>query len=130
MRKILVLAVALMLPGCITLQDLGNAVGFATASISNPVTPNMLAELEEGAVAAFSVLGAYKRDCIKGVIPASCQKAIRATQVYTRKIPPILVNLRAFVRNNDQVNAVIAYNTIKNLVIDMKQAAANNGVKV
>lgn len=127
---IAITALSLNLGGCITLQDLSTGYTLATAGVNNPVTPAMLDVVENGAIILFSGLGAYKRDCIAKIIPQSCVTAIKAVQPYTRKLPPLLISLRSFVRNNDQVNAVVAYNTIKNMIDDLKTTATANNIQV
>ncbi len=118
------------LSGCLTIQDVVNGASLATASVSNPVTPDRLKAVEDGATVAFAALGAYKRVCISRTIPQSCRTVIRQIQVYTRQLPPALVELRAFVRNNDQVNAIIVYNSVQQLITGFKSVAANNNIPV
>jgi hypothetical protein len=123
-----VLLLAFGLAGCAQLQTAFNAIGTATASISNPVTPDMLNNVENGAIIAFAGLKAYKQSCANGAIPQSCRATIQKIQVYTRRLPPLLATLRAFVRSNDQVNAVIAYNTVLQLTADFKSVATANSI--
>lgn len=127
MKKVLILVALLALPACAQLQQLGT---FTTVGVANPVTPQMLYDAENGMILAFAGLGAYKRSCIAGAIPASCRATIQAIQGYTRQVPPLLTSARAFVKNNDQVNAQIAYNTILDLVNKAKAIATANGVQV
>ncbi len=131
MRKI-IFALALMLPiaGCITAGDVVNGVQLATTGIPNPITKDTLYDLENVAIITFSGLGAYKKSCANGALPASCKDVVGRLQVYTRKLPPILVDLRAFVKNNDQVDAVKAYATAKQIIADFKTVAIANNVKV
>lgn len=131
MRSIIVLlTLALALSGCANLQRALDVANIATATINNPVTPAMLYDLENGAIIAVAALNAYRTTCANGTIPPSCKTVIRSIQVYTRQIPPLLVALRGFVRNSDQVNAVIVYNTISNLIAGMRATAAQNNVGV
>ena len=126
------LATALSAPltHCAQLQTAFEVANFTTASIANPVTPAMLNNLENAAIVVFAGLNAYRQSCVQGAIPASCKTIIRQMQVYTRQIPPALTQLRAFVRNNDQVNAVIVYNSVANLIASLKTTAAQNNVRV
>lgn len=102
----------------------------STASIANPVTPTMLYDVENGMTIAFAGLGAYKRSCVELLIVQSCRATIGRIQVYTRKIKPVLIQLRAFVRNNDQVNATVAYNAVMGLIAGFKAEAAASNVQV
>lgn len=130
--RTILLAAALSVPlgGCANLQRAFDVANLATASISNPVTPTMLYDMENGAIIAFAALNAYRQTCVQGTIPPSCKTVIRSIQVYTKQIPPMLVSLRGFVRNNDSVNAVIVYNAITQLILAMKTTAAQNNVGV
>jgi uncharacterized protein YceK len=131
MRRIIaLLVVALALSGCASLQRALDVANIATASISNPVTPTMLYDMENGAIIAVAALNAYRQTCVQGTIPPSCKTVIRSIQVYTRQIPPLLAALRKFVRENDQVNAVIVYNAIGNLIAGLRATAAQNNVGV
>ncbi len=107
----------------------------STASISNPVTKDMLNDVENGGILIFAGLKAYKKTCVDLVIPQSCRGVIQKIQVYTRKLRQpdgsgILADLRGFVKNNDQVNAVIAYNVAMQLMADIRTIAASNNVQV
>lgn len=126
-RIFIVIALALSVSGCINPFEL---LTQSTASISNPVTPVMLYEVENAATVAFAGLNAYKRSCVELVLPQNCRGIIKKIQVYTRKLPPTLTQLRKFVRNNDQVNAVIAYNVAMGIITEFKKEAAANSVQV
>lgn len=128
MRKILLaFTLALALTGCAQLQS---AVNFATVGVANPITKNMLYEAENGAIVVFAGLNAYKQTCVAGAIASSCKDTIRAIQQYTRQIPPQLKVLRAYVKNNDQVNAGVVYNTIMQLLANAKATASANGINI
>lgn len=116
MRKI-VLILAIGLGGCAQLQQ---ATSFATTGVANPITRTQLYEVENGATVVFAGLNAWKQSCIQGAIPVSCKDNIRTVQVYTRQIKALLPTLRNFVRQNDQVNAPIVYNTILDLITKVK----------
>lgn len=107
----------------------------STASIANPVTKDMLNGAENGGILIFAGLRAYKKACVDQVVPQSCRGVIQRIQVYTRKLrhpdgSGILADLRSFVKNNDQVNAVIAYNAAMQLMTDIRTIAASNNVQV
>lgn len=134
MRRLipLIIVLSVALGGCAGTK-LGDAFGVltgATVGVNNPVTPERLKFAEDSATVAFAGLNAYKRSCVNRTIPASCRTVIKQLQVYTSKIPNALTRLRAFVRNNDQVNAVDAYNTVIGLINDFKSTAATNNVQV
>jgi len=130
--RTLLLATALSAPlaNCAQLQTALDVASFTNASIANPVTPAMLNNLENAAIVVFAGLNAYRSSCVQGAIPPSCKTVIRQLQVYTRQIPPLLTQLRTFVRTNDQVNAVIVYNNIAQLVASLKAQAVQNNVGV
>lgn len=125
MRAILVIVLSLTLGACA-----GQSI-FApiTTSIPNPVTPNMLYDVENGLTVAVTGMIAYKRLCVAKAIDQSCRGVVQTLQGYTRRAKPILVSLRGFVRNNDQVNAITAYQTIQQLLAAFQSTAALNGVK-
>lgn len=137
MRKI-ILGVALTftlvgcasIPGLPSLQTIQTVAQLGTASVTNPVTPERLEQAENALVLVFIGLSAWKDSCKNGVIPAGCKDQIAAVQIYTRKLPPILKELRVFVRNNDQVNAFVAFNSFTNLISTVKTQAAQNGVQI
>lgn len=134
MRKIIfVLVLALPLGACnpaTFFSNLSTLFQASTASIANPVTPTMLYDVENGMTIAFAGLGAYKRSCIAGSIPVSCRASIGKIQAYTRQIKPYLAQLRTFVRTNDQVNAVVVYNTLMGLISGFKAEAAAANIQV
>jgi len=130
-RKIsLVLALSLSLGGCAGLQNIKTAVEVGTTSIVNPITRDRLNQLENIAILVFTGLNSWRQACIDGTIPASCKGQIESAQVYTRKIPPYLTQLRAFVKSGDQVNAITVYNNVMNLITTVKAQAAANGVTI
>lgn len=129
MKKIaLAIVLAFSLAGCAG-QSIFHGGPSITATISNPVTPTMLYEVENAITVAFVGLNTYKRACVAKTIDQSCRGVIQKLQVYTRKLPPVLKNLRAFVRNNDQINAITAYNTIRQLLSDFQGVALASGVR-
>lgn len=112
--RVLVFAVALFLAGC--------------ATYNNPISKNTLYAAENGAIVVFAGLNAYKQSCALNVIPQSCRGVIARMQVVTRQIPPYLRQLRDFVKNNDQVNAIVAYNQVQGLITTARSIAAQNAV--
>jgi hypothetical protein len=131
MRRILAsLAVVLVLGGCAQLQTLQNIAHFATATVSNPVTPEMEAQIELGFDAAVQILLTYRRACIRGEADVNCRRNIEIIQPYTREAKPLIARLRSFVDNNDQVNAVVAYNQLVGLYGSLKTSAASVGMNV
>jgi hypothetical protein len=131
MRKILLAAtLAFSLAGCATLDTIQTAVQIGTASVANPVTPTRLNQVESTMTLVFAGLKAWKSSCRQGLIPADCRGQIAAVQVYTRRIPPYLAQLRSFVKNNDQVNAIAVFNSLTGLVATVRSQAAAAGVSI
>lgn len=126
----LALALALALGGCAKLQQIESAIQLGQAGVANPVTPERLAAAENGAIVVFAGLNAYKRSCVDLLLPQSCRGVIASIQTYTRQIPGPLAKLRVWVRANDQINAVTAYNTIVGLIADARSIAAANNVNL
>lgn len=123
MRKFLiVLALLVPLGGCANLQPLFQ-------NYNNPITKQTLYNVENAAIVAFAGLNAYKKSCAQGLIPPTCKDTIAKIQSYTREIPTLLTQLRVFVKNNDQVNARVAYAAITSLISQLQADAAAAGVK-
>ena len=129
-RIVLVLALSLSLGACAQLQTLQNVAKFATATITNPVTKEMEAQIELGFDAALQILLSYRRACIAGNADVNCRRNIEIIQPYTRQAKPLIAQLRSFVDNNDQVNATVAYNQLVALYGNLKRAAAEVGMSV
>jgi|KBSMisStandDraft_5_1062788.scaffolds.fasta_scaffold247144_3 uncharacterized protein YceK len=125
MRKILlIVALSLSLTGCASLQ-------LATKTIDNPVTRTQEAEVE--LVLDTFVQGplkAYKRACVDGAADVNCRDNIARVQVYTRQIKPLVKQLRDFVDDDDQINAIKIYNQLTDLYRNIKAAAAAVGIRV
>jgi hypothetical protein len=130
MRKsiLAILLLSPLLAGCITLSDLSTSILYGgasvTASIDNPVTPTKLYEAENALTVAVSGMLAYKRTCAKRAIPSSCRKVVALLQSYTAQAKPLLISSRRFVRENDQVNAIKAFNEARLLVEAFRQTSA------
>lgn len=129
-RLFIALTVVLALGGCAQLQTLQNVAKFATATITNPVTKEMEAQIELGFDAGVQILLAYRRACIAGTADKNCRRNIEVIQPYTKQAKPMLAQLRYFVDNNDQVNAVVVYNQLVTLYGNLKTAAANLGMDI
>lgn len=129
-RIFIVAALALSLAGCGTLQNIQTAFQVGTASIANPVTKDRLNQIESAITLVFAGLQTWKHSCQQGLLPPSCRDQIAQVQVYTRRLPPYLTQLRVFVRTNDQVNAAVVFNSIVDLVGTVKAQAAASGVTV
>lgn len=131
MRKILIaFTLALSLAGCGHLGSIQTVLQLGTASVANPVTPTRLNQMENGLKVVFAGLNAWKKSCRDLLIPQNCRQQIAEVQVYTRQIPPYLSRLRAFVRNNDQVNASVVFNEITGLIGTVKSQAAAAGQQI
>lgn len=122
-RILIVMTLALSLGGCAT-------VNLLTKSVTNPVTTNDLYQIEAGADAVVQALVAYRRACLAGAADVNCRANIKAVQPYTREIPPYLVQLRVFVKNNDQLNAANTYNALTALLKQARTTATNLGVNI
>lgn len=125
MKKIIVVVLALSLGGCAAFND---AIGVLTASTTNPVTPTAMYEIENTLVVAASGLVTYKNLCQSKTIPQSCRQVVANIQVYTRQARALLPQLRSFVRNNDQINAIATFNLVKGLISQINALRIANGV--
>lgn len=131
MRKIVaVVLVTLSLAGCASLGNLGTAISIGTKSIANPVTRTEEVQIEAAIDAAIVVLKGYKQACLQGVADKPCKANIRAIQLYTRQMPPLIVQLRTFVDTNDQINAIVVYNQLTSLYANFKKSAGELGYNV
>jgi hypothetical protein len=129
MKKILILAF-LVLGGCSTLQNIGTGISLVTKSVANPVTKAEETQVEIAFDAAVDLLRTYKADCQKGIADKNCRNNVAQIQVYTRKMTPLVVQLRGFVDNNDQIDATVVYNQLSALYVNAKGIAAAAGVNV
>lgn len=120
------LALIATLGGC-TVQDTETVLQLGTSSISNPVTKDRLNQMESATIVVFAGLNAWKRSCVDLLIPQTCRQQIAGVQVYTRQVPVYLTQLRAFVKQNDQVNAVLVFNNLVALIGTVKTQAAASG---
>ena len=129
-RIILVLVLTLLLSGCQLFAKLQTLTDLGNASVANPVTKTRLNQMERAVTLVFSGLATWKDLCAKGQINVDCKEQIGEAQVYTRQIPPYLIRLRTFVKTNDQVNATVVFNSILDLIGEVKARAAVGGVAV
>ena len=131
MRKFLAMAiVALSLGGCAEFQALRGTVALGTASVNNPITPAREAQIEAAIDAGVQALLAYRRACLAGTADVNCRQNIRLAQPYTVQLKKLVVRLRTFVDNNDQVNAIVVFQQIVPLYEVMKSIAATAGVNI
>lgn len=129
-KLLLVVPLLLTLGACSTLQGIGTALSVGTSSVADPVTPTRLNQLESAITLVFAGLNTWRSTCAQGLIPATCKAQITAVQVYTRRIPPYLAQLRAFVKSGDQINAVSVFNNIGTLIATIKSQAAAGGAPI
>lgn len=134
MRKLLIVPIlCLGLGGCASLPSIHaieTAIQLGTASIANPVTKQRLYQIESAITVVFVGLNTWKDQCRAGTIPASCKDQIAHVQIFTRQLKPYLVQLRGFVKNNDQVNAAAIFNQITDTISAIKAQAATNNIKI
>ena len=131
MKKLLFAALlAVSLAGCSTLQNIGTAISTVTKTVTNPVTKDDLYKVESGVRIAFTALQAYKDSCAQGLVDTNCKANVAAIQTYTRQLPPLLTQLRSFVKNNDTVNAEVVYQQVTTLLANLKTAATNVGINI
>lgn len=131
MRRIVIIAaLVLSLGGCASLGNIGTGIALATKSVTNPVTRTEEVQIEAAIDAAIIVLKGYKQACVQGVADKSCRANIAAIQRYTRQMPPLILQLRQFVDNNDQINAIVVYNQLTTLYANFKNTAGQLGYNV
>ncbi len=127
MKKILVvLALAASLAGCAGGSVLTGGTSF-TAPITNPVTPATLYDIENGFSTAIAGLLTYRRLCLTGKADTHCRANITRIQIYTRAARPLLFQLRTFVRNNDQINAISVVNELRQILLNVNSIRQNMG---
>lgn len=131
MKKLLLaLTLGLALGGCAQLTAIETGLSLATKSITNPVTTKELYEVESTINVGLALLQNYKSACARGAADVNCRDNVAKIQVYTREIPPYLMQLRRFVKANDQINATLIYNNLVTLYSNAKQTATNLGVNM
>jgi hypothetical protein len=133
-RIILVLTLSVVLAGCANtmaeLKAVETAFQLGTASVANPVTKDRLNQMESAVTLVFAGLEGWKKSCAQALLPPACKDQIGEVQVYTRQLTPYLVQIRTFVKTNDQVNAGVVWNNVVNLISTVKTQAAAGGVVI
>lgn len=127
---ILVIALALGVAGCAELRVAGQAISLVNKTATNPVTRDDLAKMEVAADGVAKVLIAYKRACAQGTVDVHCRSNVAAIQQYTRQVPPYIMQLRSFVKQNDQINAAVVYHQLITLFTNMKATAESFGINL
>lgn len=131
MRKLLFVGLlSLSLVGCAEFKQLQSAYSLVTKSVANPVTKDDLYKVESAIEVVFAVLRIYKNGCAAGTVDVNCRANVAKIQTYTRQLPPLLAQLRTFVKTNDQVNASVVYNNVMALIDNFKAAATSAGINV
>lgn len=130
-RTIAIALVALSLGGCAKeLDALRAGVSIATSTYQNPITQDDLYKAETVINVVVTGLVTYRRACLAGAADANCRANIVKMQAYTRPMPPVLAQLREFVKDNDKVNARLAYEQFKALYENLKPLAAAAGINL
>jgi len=118
MKRIVVLALALALAGCVNGQVIN-----PFASFNNPLSKDSLAKLEAAYGAAASVALGYRNACAKGSIPAACKPIVKQIQLADRYAYNQIVVVRNFVKNNPTVDASSVIATAQQAVTAFQNAA-------
>lgn len=125
-RLVLVFALALSLGGCSNLQ---NILDIASAKVE--ITEATVYKAENGLKTATVGLVAYRRLCVKKVIDPvtrNCRTVIETIQPYTRAAAAAIVDMRKAVAENNQVNALAAYNALQGLITNIQNERQKAGV--
>lgn len=131
MRKFLVMAaVALSLGGCAEFKALSGTIALGTTSVSNPITPAREAQIEAAIDIAVKAMVSYRRACLAGHADVNCRQNIRMAQPYTIQVKALVLQLRRFADENDQVNAAAVFRQIMPIYESMKSIAATAGVDI
>lgn len=141
MKRFLILCAVALLPGCAALDPGGKSVFSGGTSLTAPVqnvTPRMVNDIEEGAKVVTAGLVAYRRACIRKQADPSCRETIVSIQAFTRPLcteviekrctAGVIADLRRFVAQNDQVNAVATLNLARQLIMNIQSARSAKGV--
>lgn len=129
-RIILAIGLVVALAGCAQMQTAQVAITAATKTIDNPVTNRELFEIEAALRIVTAGLVTYRRACLQGAVDKNCRANIELIQPYTRQVPALLAELRAFVRDNDQVNAIVVYKRLSSIYTNITTEAATRGVNL
>lgn len=121
MKKIIVLVLALSLAGCAgiprSVLDGGSSI---IADTTNPITSERLYQIEASLSTAASAAIVYRRNCLAKVLPQSCRAIVEKIRGYSRTARLMLSRLRAFVRQNDQVNAIKVLLEVQGVISDLR----------
>jgi len=101
----------------------------ACASISNPIKPNNLAQVESAYGAALSIAVGYRDACANRLIPPSCRPIVKQVQAYGAKAQAAVIYARSFVRNNPTLDASNAIAIAQDAVAVLQTYETNAGVK-
>lgn len=123
------IALSVVLGGCAGTR-FGTALSVVSATVDNPVTRERLLKVESAVTLVFIGLNAWRDSCERGLLPPTCVQQIRTAQVYTLQIKPYLRQLRRFVKQNDQVNAIVVFNQLMDVIQIVKGQAAAGGAPI
>lgn len=131
-RYFAILAVALTLGGCASLDPGGKSIlsggTSITAPITNPIGRKELYQIENGMTAVVAGLVGYRRLCLRGLVDTHCRGNIERVQGYTRPLAALLPDLRSAIRRNDQISAVKLFNEARALLSNAQRDAVTMGV--
>lgn len=134
MKRLLIIPLlCLSLGACASLpsiQTIQTIAQLGTASIANPITKERLYQIEQATIIVFAGLNTLEDQCRRGTLPPTCKDQIAHVQIYTRQIPPYLKQLRAFVKNDDQINAATVFNRLTETIAAVKSQAATNNIHI
>jgi len=115
MKKLIVLAFALSLAACATIQ--------------NPFSRDELAAIEASVGTAVTTFNGYKQLCADRIIPPSCRTAVQAVQVHIPQVRGALNSARNFVKNYPQLSPAASIGAVQAALGDFLAAQSKYGVK-
>ena len=77
----------------------------ACTTLQNPLTPTRLAAIESSYGIALSAAVGYRNACARKALPSSCRGIVAHMQSASRVAQARVLELRAFVRNNPELDA-------------------------
>lgn len=125
-RLAILFALALTLGGC---ADIKTAFDVATTPVT--ITEETVYKSENALKAVTVGFVGYRRLCIKKVIDPvtrNCRAVIERVQPYTKSAALAIVDMRKSVRENNQVNALAAYNALQSLLTNIQNERQKAGV--
>lgn len=133
-----VMVLALVLAGCAGSQKSVLEGGTSiTATIQNPVDAQQEAKLEVSYGLAATAIVNYARLPRCGIgqeftaaKPCSSWKIVKQMQDGNRIVYKKLTNLRAFMDDNDQVSAIVAFNAARKALNQVQAIAFINGIPI